>query len=347
MRKIISNAMILHLLIILLISCKKESKPALNLEDQSFSVTEFSYNGKRVGKINTGVYDGRDINFAVIQGNINNAFFVNDSTGEISVNNSHSLEYETIKVFNLKVHVQDEYGYEDTTIVTIEIIDIASTENFIAYFSFNGNVNDYSGNNNHGIVHCAVPTSDQFGNENSAYYFDGVDSYISIDPVSDVSEISDFTISVKTYCEGWRDQSVFNTVYIDRQDIFNCLNFEGISLSYCFYKEGLNNDKEVFEFEIIASDEGISSTRRIENPIQTWHHFVLLRKNGEVSLYIDGNIFYSSMFNDEPMNLQNTWYIGANTGNKLYEGFNVDFYGRIDEVMILNIALDEEILKEL
>jgi hypothetical protein len=48
----------------------------------------------------------------------------------------------------------------------------------VAYYPFNGNAIDASGNGNHGTVHGAALTTDRFGNANSAYSFDGVDDYI-------------------------------------------------------------------------------------------------------------------------------------------------------------------------
>lgn len=51
----------------------------------------------------------------------------------------------------------------------------------IAYYPFTGNANDVSGNGFHGVVrNGAFPTTDRFGNPNSAFYFDGIDDYIEI-----------------------------------------------------------------------------------------------------------------------------------------------------------------------
>jgi hypothetical protein len=52
------------------------------------------------------------------------------------------------------------------------------TSGLVAAYPFNGNSKDESGNNNHAIAHGARLTSDRFGNENSAYYFDGTSAYI-------------------------------------------------------------------------------------------------------------------------------------------------------------------------
>ena len=44
----------------------------------------------------------------------------------------------------------------------------------VAYFPFNGNANDESGNSNNGTIYGATLTADRFGNDSSAYYFNGI-----------------------------------------------------------------------------------------------------------------------------------------------------------------------------
>jgi len=48
----------------------------------------------------------------------------------------------------------------------------------VAWYPFNGNANDESGNGNNGVVNGATLTADRFGNANGAYSFDGVNSFI-------------------------------------------------------------------------------------------------------------------------------------------------------------------------
>jgi hypothetical protein len=49
----------------------------------------------------------------------------------------------------------------------------------VAWYPFNGNANDESGNGNNGTVDGAVLTTDRFGNNNSCYQFNGINSSIS------------------------------------------------------------------------------------------------------------------------------------------------------------------------
>src|SRR5690242_20539738 len=50
----------------------------------------------------------------------------------------------------------------------------------MAYYPFNGNAHDESGNGNDPIFNNATLTSDRLGNANSAYSFNGIDNYIRI-----------------------------------------------------------------------------------------------------------------------------------------------------------------------
>jgi len=73
------------------------------------------------------------------------------------------------------------------------------TEGLVAYYSFNGNANDESGNGNDGTIVGAVLASDRFGNENSAYRFDGNNDYILVPHNSILDLFDSLTIDVWTY----------------------------------------------------------------------------------------------------------------------------------------------------
>jgi len=59
------------------------------------------------------------------------------------------------------------------------------SNNLLLYYPMNGNANDFSGNNYHGTVNGATLVPDQFGNTNSAYYFDGINDYIDF-PINSI-----------------------------------------------------------------------------------------------------------------------------------------------------------------
>lgn len=70
----------------------------------------------------------------------------------------------------------------------------AQESNLIAYYPFNGNAYDESGNDNNGIVNGAELIQDRLGNVNGAYYFDGVDDYIQVQD-NVINSLAEFTLS--------------------------------------------------------------------------------------------------------------------------------------------------------
>jgi CARDB len=50
----------------------------------------------------------------------------------------------------------------------------------VAYYPFNGNANDESGNANHGTPSGVTATTDRYGNPNSAYSFNGINNFVQI-----------------------------------------------------------------------------------------------------------------------------------------------------------------------
>ena len=65
-----------------------------------------------------------------------------------------------------------------------------------AYYPFNGNANDESGNNNNPIFNNATITNDRFGNANSAYHFNGVYQYMRFANKPSINFKNEITLSV-------------------------------------------------------------------------------------------------------------------------------------------------------
>ncbi len=66
-------------------------------------------------------------------------------------------------------------------------------EGLILKYTFTGSASDRSGNGHNGQVNGAQLVNDRFGNESSAYSFNGISDYISVP--EDVYFKGDFTIS--------------------------------------------------------------------------------------------------------------------------------------------------------
>lgn len=75
-----------------------------------------------------------------------------------------------------------------------------------AWYSFNGNADDSSGNGIDGTVHGAVPAEDRLGNGGSAYLFDGLDDYIVFGQV--LPDMEEMTLCAWVFSEN--DVNFFN-----------------------------------------------------------------------------------------------------------------------------------------
>lgn len=203
----------------------------------------------------------------------------------------------------------------------------------VAYYPFNGNANDESENNNHGTINGAMLVPDKFGNENSAFQFDGVDDliYIGYSPNFDFSQEKQISYGL------W--------LYIDQLDseIQTPLGKD----SYC----------SQFAFAIDISPQ---------SRVRAWIHGgpcwillespTLLSTNKWYQIYVTANDNHLKLYiNDQALesNISNvTWdpYIG-HTFIGAWGGFpptQIEYFeGIIDEVRIYNRKLSDEEISEL
>jgi hypothetical protein len=84
----------------------------------------------------------------------------------------------------------------EVTISTQDSIPSWLTNGLVAYYPFNGNANDESGNGNNGTVNGATLASDRNGNGNSAYSFNGINNLIRIPHQTSLNLVGDFSASI-------------------------------------------------------------------------------------------------------------------------------------------------------
>ena len=206
----------------------------------------------------------------------------------------------------------------------------------IGYWPLTGNVMDFSGNGNHGIVIGAVLTEDRFGRPNHAFYFDGIDDYIDVG--NDRSLEPDLPISFSLWV--YMDSIKSNILSTN----FNDTHYYGIWA-------GINVDDRL---NINFGDGGIisSDSRRskyILAPEQDqWFHLVgIIRNDTDMDIYINtvnmggeytgngGNIAYDN----------NSANIGRADTN--YGAPPRYFRGKLDDIRIYNRELTPQEINNL
>ena len=102
------------------------------------------------------------------------------------------------------------------------------TDGLVAYYPFNGNANDASGNGNDGVNTGAVLTIDRHGNSDSAFYFSGSSCSTRIDADVDMSSVlSSMSVSMWVNRNG---NGCYNPRLFDFYDGGNNSNDWGLSL---------------------------------------------------------------------------------------------------------------------
>lgn len=204
------------------------------------------------------------------------------------------------------------------------------TSGLEAWWEFNTNALDGSGNGNDGTVNGASLTTDRFGTSNAAYHFDGVDNYIECGTIMDISTKQAITISGWFYVES---VSNFSNQYTG-------LSFGTKDLGTVNLRVRTDSDY-LFQAQHANAGEANSISMRSNNSfyVNEWYHVVGVYADDTVSLFVNG--------------LEQSYFTGV--GNLLsaipstsifkiglsYGTGDVPFYfkGKLDDIGIWNRAL--------
>jgi len=211
------------------------------------------------------------------------------------------------------------YGFK------IEAVE-SNQADLVAYYQFNGNVDDSSGNNNHGSIHGGISyCEDRLGNADRAIYCDGnyASSYVEIDS-DPVLNVQQFTIAAWVKWLGEDTQGmpcggVFSNGYShDRYSLV-----AGGTFFRTFINYPGTNCEHAYSTTVLGDHQ---------------YHFIAGSYNGsERKLWLDGQLVASDSFS-QPIQYSYTEnsYIGCN-----FPGGHDTFYGCIDELRVYNRALTE------
>jgi hypothetical protein len=217
-------------------------------------------------------------------------------------------------------------------------------EGLIAFYPFNGNANDESGNDFDAMeIDSPTLSPDCMDTPNSAYLFNGVNDYIEISNTDDLnfSQSSIFTIAL------------WIKVPVDQVDLDGGVNdlmskWDGdASHPYSFNMRIFNQTEDrsgkisfgQYDSRNCGNNPTIISNRRVND--NKWHHVVLMR--GEqtlLKLYIDG-VIQGSLASNIQCDL-------VNDSNILfglrYKDFEVKraFLGALDNIRFYNRSLTED-----
>ena len=205
--------------------------------------------------------------------------------------------------------------------------DYVPADDLLAWYGFNGNANDLSGNDKHGTVNGAILTEDRFGMENSAYHFANVfPTYIQLPEIDET--IGDPGVATTMSIWSRSDQISPGGVMIHCQT--NPINTHIVSRI-----EEIQASNRI-RFTTVVQ---IKRRARVEESFEggAWNHFVVIMdgEHGEYKLYVNGVLWQSMSFaydqNHDYSSFPRLWQIGTITWTTFINGRvtdDVGIYGR-------------------
>jgi hypothetical protein len=209
----------------------------------------------------------------------------------------------------------------------------------LAYYPFNGNANDESGNNNNGAVRGATLTTDRFGNSNKAFSFNGTSEYIrvlnstSLNPTS-ITISAWVNVSSAPVDNGAGARSIVSK-WIPEP---NC-GKEGEN--YTVQVSRLNNNSVIALATSLNNSIASSLNSVIDlSDINAWKHIVFTHdsKDGQ-KLYINGTLVKSNAVAGSLCSTTNDLFIGADNNFNIINRY---FGGKLDEIRLYNRSLTQE-----
>jgi hypothetical protein len=206
----------------------------------------------------------------------------------------------------------------------------------VAYYPFNGNANDESGNGHNATLVGPTLTADRFGIPNSAYHLDGVNDYIRVP--SQLTTNNPFTWSV------W-----FRPDFTSTNGEMSILNQGGDpgagEISPAIWVNQVTMPGTIVFYTWDGTGHLLPSQTRAQWNTNVWYHVAVTSDEaGNRYLYVNG------VCENTATNLQFGWncpnvYIGACPAYPAYyAGY---FHGDIDEVRIYDRALSPAEIKQL
>ena len=191
----------------------------------------------------------------------------------------------------------------------------------VAYYPFNGNAKDESGNGNDGEVNGVTLTKDRHGNADQAYFFDGQNDVISL-PDALQNDGKSFTIALWFRADSLgADRRLFDS---------------GSTWACSLY--ALN--------KLHVWWNGIGPWTPVSNEITPakWHQFVFTVEDQEASSFFDSSsvlkLNTQVLVRLDKLQLGSPYFDGGTT-------YGSHFHGTIDDIRIYNRALSDAEVKEL
>ena len=317
----------------------------IGVEENKTFVMQISVSDTEEDDIIFSIHSGLDADFFQIDANTGVIEFKNPPDYEAFEDNRSLNKYDVrIKISDGTNEVLQSFDvwvsniYEDTdgdgfrdsleASAGSNLNDPASTPfnyGLVAWYPFDGNASDMSGNGNHGTVNGATLGIDRHGTEGKSYNFDGVNDWIEVLHNEQINFDSSSKFSLNLWVKILGPYSVME-------------KWHG-SVSYPFVvRAGLDGVHKSLHFakwdEVKSSIISIDSVGEIGDG---FHSYAFICEPNKISAFMDGRFESSDTIETGEIHNNHNLFIGRWGGTEIRY-----FKGSIDDIRIYDRALSAE-----
>ncbi|MEI2750438.1 MAG: PKD domain-containing protein [Ferruginibacter sp.] len=205
-----------------------------------------------------------------------------------------------------------------------------------AYYPFSGNANDASGNNNHPIFNNASLTNDRQGTPNSAYHFNGLNTYIQVPNSSSLNFGNQMSIALKVRPTGYYTGPCYNNMMVMKGDEDYLpgnyfIRFSDVNFG-CTASASTNNEQ-------FYSNNCVAPTPVVQ--LNEWYDVVWTADGVDCKLYVNCELKVSSPQTDFNYSSLADLFIGRMNNTQYPYWLN----GDLDEIRIYDRPLNFDEVK--
>jgi len=228
---------------------------------------------------------------------------------------------------------------------SIAQVDLES--GLVAYYPFTGNTDDVTTYENDAIsLNPPILAQDCEDNENSAYYFDGIDDYLEIASTAQNNFVNSTDFAIAIWIKPEILQTNIGGVVNDILSKWSGLTSDGYPYAIRLYNQTNPIPGVVWAGRYESANYGCSEFPSINSTTVVadgnWHHVVFQKFGTSLQLYVDTNLEATTIDNTV-CNVQNNSSIvlGNRTLNPAI--LNTRFYqGSLDELRMYDRSLNQE-----
>jgi|GEM_PF-1391411 len=254
------------------------------------------------------------------------------------LNSSGGLYYLNGVLDDIRIYSRALSQSDISALYTPAPPSISLTQGLMAYYPFNGNANDSSGNNNNPTYNNATLTTDRFGVANHAYAFNGVNTYMKVPNSASLGTGNVFTLSAWVKISGFTYGACHSSTLFYKSDVEAGPGSYGLEFSDVAYTNGQNcsvyTPDTLHETFYSPYSGGNASPYAQKN---AWTLVTVTYDGQHSRLYIDGRLsIVDSQYNSSFTNAYDL-YIGKLNYSTGYAWFN----GALDDIRLYNRALNQ------